>query len=147
MTEPEEEFVSGFCKMQNQTRMVICETLLLENGKKEVLIRMYQCHLPKNKSYYTVEEVGEFLSVFFNKRLVPCMNTPFFLLDVAENYCFEEEAGYSVLTGYSKLTKEGEKVSGDTYLFFESEEKKFYSVLSVNMKLTKVSSLHQFYLL
>ena len=94
---------------------------------------MYQSHLPKNKSYYTVEEVGEFLSVFFNKRLVPCMNTPFFLLDVAENYCFEEEAGYSVLTGYSKLTKEGEKVSGDNYLFFESEEKKFYSVLSDGM--------------
>lgn len=104
-----------------------------ENGRKEVLIRMYQSHLPKNKTYYTVEEVGEFLSVFFNKRLVPCMNTPFFLLDTAENYCFEEEAGYSVLTGYSKLTKEGEKVSGDTYLFFESEEKKFYSVLSDGM--------------
>ena len=35
--EIEEEFVSGFCKMQNQTRMVICETEKLENGKKKIV--------------------------------------------------------------------------------------------------------------
>lgn len=33
----DEEFVSGFCKMQNQTRMVICEIEEKEDGSKEVL--------------------------------------------------------------------------------------------------------------
>lgn len=32
-----EEFVSGFCKLQNQSRMVICEVQVGEDGKKEVL--------------------------------------------------------------------------------------------------------------
>ena len=104
-----------------------------ENGKKEILVRMYQNRLPKKKNYYTAEEVGEFLSVFFNKRLIPCINTPFFLMDTPESFCFEEEAVYSVLTGYSKVTKTGEKVSGDNYVYFESDEKKFYSVLSDGM--------------
>ena len=32
-----EEFVSGFCKLQNQTRMVICEIETGEDGKKVVV--------------------------------------------------------------------------------------------------------------
>lgn len=32
-----EEFVSGFCKVQNQSRMVICEVQTHEDGTKEVL--------------------------------------------------------------------------------------------------------------
>lgn len=140
----EEEFVVEILPPKQEKQLVkllLMEGITLEdisilekeNGRKEILLRMYQSHLPKNKNYYTVEEIGEFLSVFFNKRLVPGSNTPFFLADVSENYCFEEEASYTVLTGYSKVTKTGEKVSGDNYLFFESNEKKFYSALSDGM--------------
>lgn len=32
-----EEFVSGFCKAQNQTRMVICEFEVCEDGSKTLL--------------------------------------------------------------------------------------------------------------
>ena len=32
-----EEFVSGFCKLQSQTRMVICELEETEDGRKTVL--------------------------------------------------------------------------------------------------------------
>lgn len=32
-----EEFVSGFCKSQNQTRMVICELEENEDGSKSLL--------------------------------------------------------------------------------------------------------------
>lgn len=35
--EIQEEFVSGFCKMQNQSRMVICETRIQKDGTKEIL--------------------------------------------------------------------------------------------------------------
>lgn len=32
-----EEFVSGFCKMQNQTRMVVCELEEMKDGTKRFL--------------------------------------------------------------------------------------------------------------
>ena len=32
-----EEFASGFCKAQNQTRMVMCELKVLPDGKKEIV--------------------------------------------------------------------------------------------------------------
>lgn len=32
-----EEFVSGFCKAQNQTRMVVCEFEELEDGSRRLL--------------------------------------------------------------------------------------------------------------
>lgn len=32
-----EEFASGFCKMQNQSRRVMCEVSVGEDGKKEIL--------------------------------------------------------------------------------------------------------------
>ena len=31
-----EEFISGFCKAQNQTRMVLCEFLIRPDGSKEL---------------------------------------------------------------------------------------------------------------
>ena len=33
----DEMFVSGFCKMQNQSRMVICEVRARNDGTKEIL--------------------------------------------------------------------------------------------------------------
>lgn len=33
----DEMFVSGFCKMQNQSRMVICEVRIRNDGTKEIL--------------------------------------------------------------------------------------------------------------
>ncbi len=33
----EEVFVSGFCKTQNQSRMLICEVCVREDGTKEIL--------------------------------------------------------------------------------------------------------------
>ena len=32
-----EEFASGFCKAQNQARMVMCELKVLPDGKKEIV--------------------------------------------------------------------------------------------------------------
>lgn len=32
-----EEFISGFCKAQNQTRMVVCEFEELEDGSRRLL--------------------------------------------------------------------------------------------------------------
>lgn len=33
----EEEFISGFCKLQNQTRMVVCEVEEQPDGKRKLV--------------------------------------------------------------------------------------------------------------
>ncbi len=35
--QTEEEFVSGFCKLQNQTRMVVCEIEEQPDGTKKLM--------------------------------------------------------------------------------------------------------------
>ena len=104
-----------------------------ESDRKEVIIRVRRNETRTKEQVYSVEEAGKFLSVLLNMKLVPSIKTPYFITDKSENFCFEEEANYVVLTGYAKSTKEGEKISGDNYSFFESREKKFYGVLSDGM--------------
>ena len=131
----------GEKKEKQMAKMLFLEGLIMEdfyliekeNGKKEAVIRIYQNNLQGKSKFYSTEEVASFLSVILNMRLVPAIRTPFFILDKPNNFCFEEDAKYMVLTGYAKSVKEGEKVSGDNYAFFESDEKKFYSVLSDGM--------------
>lgn len=104
-----------------------------ENGRKDVVARIYQnSSMSKNKICST-DEVGVFLSVFLGFSLVPSLKTSFFITDKPENFCFEEDTKYMVLTGYAKSTKEGEKICGDNYSFFESQGKQFYGMLSDGM--------------
>lgn len=126
---------------KQMAKALLSEGLLLEDfyilekesGRKEVIIRVYQGKMFSKNKVYSVEEVATFLSVFLNLRLVPSLKTPFFITDKPQNFCFEENTKYMVLTGYAKSVKEGEKISGDNYTFFESREKKFLGVLSDGM--------------
>ncbi len=128
-------------RQKQMAKMLFLEGLILEDfymlekedKRKEILLRIYQNNLSGKSKYYTTEEVAAFLSVFLNLRLVPSLNTPFFITDKPENFCFEEDTRYMVLTGYAKITKQGEKISGDNYVFFESPEKKFHGILSDGM--------------
>lgn len=104
-----------------------------EGGRKEVIIRVWRNGIKSKEQVYSAEEAAKFLSVLLNIKLVPSIKTPYFITDKPENFCFEEETNYMVLTGYAKSTKEGERISGDNYSFFESREKKFYGVLSDGM--------------
>ncbi len=128
-------------RQKQMAKMLFLEGLVLEDfymlekedKRKEILLRIYQNNLSGKTKYYTTEEVAAFLSVFLNLRLVPSGNTPFFIMDKPENFCFEEDTRYMVLTGFAKMTKQGEKISGDNYVFFESPDKKFHGILSDGM--------------
>ena len=131
----------GERKEKQMAKALFSEGLILEdfymlqkeNGRKEAVIRVYQNSVVSKNKFYSAEEMAAFLSVLLSLRLVPSLKTPFFITDKPENFCFEEETGYMVLTGYAKSVKEGEKISGDNYTFFESGEKKFLGVLSDGM--------------
>ena len=128
-------------KEKQMTKMLYQEGLILEdffilekeNGPKEVVVRMYHNKLHRKNKFYSTEEVASFLSVILNMRLIPTIKTSFFITDKAENFRFEEDAGYMILTGFAKTVKEGESVSGDSYAFLETDEKKFYAILSDGM--------------
>lgn len=131
----------GDKKEKQMAKMLFLEGLILEdfyllekeNGRKEVVIRIYQNRLSGKNKFYSTEEVAAFLSVLLNLRLSAAVGTPYFVLDKPENFHFEEDAQFMVLTGYAKTVKEGENISGDSYSFFESDEKKFFAVLSDGM--------------
>lgn len=131
----------GEKKEKQMAKMLFLEGLVLEdfcllekeNGRKEAVIRLYQNNLRGKNKFYSTEEVAAFLSVMLNLRLVPTIRTPFFITDKPENFFFEEDSKYMVLTGYAKTIKEGERISGDNYAFFENDDKKFFAVLSDGM--------------
>jgi len=131
----------GEKKEKHMAKLLLQEGLVLEDffvlekedGRKEVVARIYQNKLPGKNKYYSTEEVAAFLSVIVNMRLIPTIKSPFFITDKAENFRFEEDSKYMVLTGFAKTVKEGERVSGDNYSFFETDDKRFYGVLSDGM--------------
>lgn len=131
----------GEKKEKQMAKMLFSEGLVMEdfylvekeNEKKEAVIQIYQSHVQGKRKFYSSEEVAAFLSVILNIHLVPTCRTPYFITDKPNYFCFEEDSKYMVLTGYARSVKEGEKVSGDTYAFFETDDKKFYAVLSDGM--------------
>ncbi len=82
---------------------------------------------------YSVREVADYLSVLLNRHLQPCMSNTFYLTNEWKHFYFEDMAKYSVLTGFAKAVKETEKVSGDNYSFFESDNGTFTALLSDGM--------------
>ena len=122
-------------KLLYQEGLVLEDFFILEkeNGRKEVVARLYHNKLHGKNKFYSTEEVASFLSVILNMRLIPTIKTSFFITEQADNFRFEEDAGYMVLTGFAKTVKEGERTSGDSYSFLETDEKKFYAILSDGM--------------
>lgn len=131
----------GEKKEKQIAKMLLAEGLILEDiywlekgeHRKEAVVRLYQTNTYGRRQFYSTEEVGAFLSVLLNVRLVPAFQTPFFVMDKPEEFRFEEDARYMVLTGFAKAVKEGEKVSGDNFSFFETVDKSAYGILSDGM--------------
>lgn len=85
------------------------------------------------KQVLTVEDAADYLSVLFDRRLLPEKDSLFFLPKEFETIVFEEEAPYGVLTGAAKATRENEKVSGDSYSFIENGNGSLILALSDGM--------------
>ena len=122
-------------KLLFQEGLILEDFFILEkeNGRREAVARLYQNKSSGKNKLCSTEEVSAFLSVILNMRLIPTIKTPFFIMDKPENFRFEEDAGYMVLTGFAKTVKEGENSSGDSYSFLETDEKLFYAILSDGM--------------
>ncbi|MBQ8040539.1 MAG: SpoIIE family protein phosphatase [Lachnospiraceae bacterium] len=99
------------------------------NGKVLFVVRL-KC---KKNVQATSEEVAGYLSVLVSRHLQPTAGMPFFIGQEEMTLYLEEEARFSVLSGYAKAVKETEKVSGDNYSFFETNSGYYMAILSDGM--------------
>jgi stage II sporulation protein E len=83
--------------------------------------------------HISTEDVADFISVAMNTRLCPSKNSPMYLTKEYNTYYFLEEPPYHLLTGFAKAVKEGEKMSGDNYSFYEADTGKLMVILSDGM--------------
>ena len=65
-----------------------------------------------------------------DRRLCAAKNTPTYLAGEYNTYYFLEEPPYHLLTGFAKAVKETEKVSGDSYSFYEADTGRLLVLLS-----------------
>ncbi len=105
-----------------------------EDGHREIsLVMRYEGgrHARFGESeYISTEDVADYISVAMNRRLCAAKNTPAYLAAEYNAYYFLEEPPYHLLTGFAKAVKETEKVSGDSYSFFESDTGRILMLLS-----------------
>jgi len=104
---------------------------LLESAEQRLKLSITMKSL--RAEVFTVEEIADFLSVLFEKQLLPEKNSVFFLKSHFETVLFEERARYGVLTGTARAIKENEKISGDNYSFEESVNGHMIMALSDGM--------------
>ncbi|MBQ3512490.1 MAG: SpoIIE family protein phosphatase [Lachnospiraceae bacterium] len=64
---------------------------------------------------YSADEFAGLLSVFFDRRLVAGVESPYAMTKNFEAFFFEDEPRYMVMSAMSRAVKENEKISGDNY--------------------------------
>jgi stage II sporulation protein E len=76
------------------------------------------------------EDVADMLSVLLRKPMQVSLLSPYVVEGEKKYFIFVEEAKYMVLTGFAKVVREQEEISGDNYAFLESEKGKMTILLS-----------------
>ena len=108
-----------------------------EDGHREISLTMRNLGEKRIRAgeseHISTEDVADFISVAMNTRLCPSKNSPMYLTRDYNTYYFMEEPSYHLLTGFAKAVKEGAKVSGDNYSFYEADTGKLVVVLSDGM--------------
>lgn len=117
--------------MLEEEGLLVRDIYQLENAtEKNCLAVSVKC---RKNTQCTSEELAGYLSVLLDQHLQPVCGSPFFLPQEFTTVYFEEEAKFTVLSGYAKAVKETEKVSGDNFSFFETKNGYYMAILSDGM--------------
>lgn len=131
--------VLSFCPMEGKKRRLLVQALAEEGVCVEG-----PCYLPREDGRRALaltmstqrsekilaEDVADMISVLFDKRFTPSVSSPYMVEAVPQSFILEEEAGFLALTGFSKVVKDGEAVSGDNYAVLEEGKGKVIVMLS-----------------
>jgi len=96
------------------------------NGQEAMILTMSTLKGAK----VSAEEATDMISVILNRRLQLSVSSPYLIESVPQSFILEEEAGFLVLTGFSKAIKENETISGDNYSVIEAEKGRVTVMLS-----------------
>ena len=84
-----------------------------QNNRKEIFIYAYT----RGGHCITSKEVSQTISDIVGTTMIPSEKSKLVIAKVSDLFIFEEDANYSVLTGVSKMAKDGSLISGDNYSF------------------------------
>lgn len=105
-----------------------------EDGHLEISLVMRQTDGKRVRfgetEYISTEDLADYISVAVNRRLCVAKDTPSYLAGEYNTYYFLEEPPYHLLTGFAKAVKETEKISGDSYSFYEADTGRLLVLLS-----------------
>lgn len=104
------------------------EARFLELKEDKLGISMTMKQLGRNK--VSLKDMSLLLSLFFQRRLQEHKDAPLYLSEHYDTYLFLEEPRYHVMTGVARAVKEGEKISGDSFSFWEGDYGNLVCILS-----------------
>lgn len=97
-----------------------------EDGRTEIVLTMSSV----KRNGISAEEVADMVSVLLDRRLKLSFSSPYVVEKEPHSFVLQEETEFVVLTGFSRVVKESESVSGDNYLVMEAEKGKLTVMLS-----------------
>lgn len=109
-------------------KIMVSESYYLPGEKGELAVGLTLS--TKRKGGILGETVADMVSVLLDIPLRLSINSPGVVDSTQKSFLFVEEAGYVALTGFARVTKEGETVSGDNYSILESERGQLTLLLS-----------------
>lgn len=77
--------------------------------------------------------LGEFLSVFFGRRLVPSAESALVIGRGYNTFLYEDEPRYTILSAVSRAVREDEKISGDNFSLEEYNQSQMVVMLADGM--------------
>lgn len=75
-------------------------------------------------------KAAKVMSALFHESYQVSAGSPEYIGSTRKLFTFVKKTGRMALTGYARAVKEGEKVSGDNYSFWESEDGRLTAILS-----------------
>lgn len=79
------------------------------------------------------DDLAGLLSVYFDRRLMPALDSAAFIGRGYELFIFEDEPNFTVLSAMSRAVKEDEKISGDNFSIEEYNQNQVVAMISDGM--------------
>ncbi len=158
--EKQRAVFSGFVlnasrQLEHMIHIPVSDTSLARKQEKKIrkeleragiLVKEYCCTENRNgytqigmvaraqeRTYYEVSDIADLLTEIMHISMVPASDGYAYLRDEWVCLCFQEEVRFRIYGGFSKVTKEGEEVSGDNYLMREFGDGTYIAAIADGM--------------
>lgn len=87
----------------------------------------------RERTYYDADDIAELLTEILHIPMLPPLEGHRYVRDEWTFFCFQEEPSFHIYGGFAKVTKEGEKVSGDNFLMREFGDGTYIAAIADGM--------------